>query len=69
MLFTIKRFFPLRTYENISMCRLVLSFDPKVVFPFQITLFEKTIPTMTTCKLNLHVQPQLDADLYCLIVN
>jgi hypothetical protein len=67
VLFTTKGFVPLRTYENILMCRLVLSFDPKVVFPFQTTLFEKTIPTMATCLLNLHVQPQLDANLYCLI--
>jgi len=46
VLFTTKGFFPLKTYENISMCRLVLNSHPKVVFPFQITLFEETIPTM-----------------------
>ncbi len=67
VLFTTKGFFPLKTYENVSMCRLVKSFDPKVVFPFQTTLFEETIPTIPICQLNLHVQPQLDANLYCLI--
>jgi hypothetical protein len=37
--------------------------DPKVVFPFQKTLFEKILPNMVTRCLELHVQPLLNATL------
>ncbi len=42
------------------MYRLALKFDPKLVFPHQMTLFEKILSTMVAFCLDLHVQLQLD---------
>jgi hypothetical protein len=60
VLFMAKGFFPLITCENIWMWMLALSLDPKLVFPFQMTLSKKILPFMVTHCVNLYVQLQLD---------
>jgi hypothetical protein len=43
------------------MHRLALKLDPKLIFLYWKTLFNKVLTTMVVCCLDLHVQLQLDA--------
>lgn len=63
MLFMTMWFFPLFTCENVWMQRMTLKLDPKLLFPFQRTLFEDILLAMVACCLDLHMQPQFDATL------
>ncbi len=61
MLLTTKGFSSLNTHDNIWMHRLALKLDPKLIFLYWKTLFNKVLTTMVVCCLDLHVQLQLDA--------
>jgi len=63
VLFMITWLFPLNTCENVWMRRMTLKLDPKLLFPFQRTLFEDIILAMVARCLDLHMQLQFDATL------
>ncbi len=61
VLFMIMWLFPLNTCGNVWMRRMTLKLDPKLLFPFQKTLFKDILLAMAAHCLDLHMQLQFDA--------